>query len=67
MLAPFVWRDLPASLPVLRREWRLVVGLGATGIAAFHTMVYLALETTTATNALLTLSLAPIAIWAARR
>ena len=64
MLAPFVWRELPASLLVLRREWRLVVGLGATGIAAFHTMVYVALETTTATNALLTLSLSPIAILA---
>ena len=64
VLAPFVWRDLPACLPVLRREWRLVIGLGATGIAAFHTMVYIALETTTTTNALLTLSLSPIAILA---
>src|SRR5260370_1377575 len=61
LLAPFVRRDLRGSLPVLRRHWRLIVGLGATGIASFHTMVYLALESTSATNALLTLSLAPIA------
>lgn len=64
LLAPFVWRDMRASLAVMRREWRLVLGLGATGIAAFHTLNYLALQTTTATNALLTLSLAPIAILA---
>ena len=64
LLAPFVWRDALASFDVLRREWRLILGLGATGIAAFHTLAYIALQTTTATNALLTLSLAPIAILA---
>jgi drug/metabolite transporter (DMT)-like permease len=64
LLAPFVWRDVRASLPILLREWRLVVGLGTTGIAAFHTMAYVALQTTSATNALLTLSLVPIAILA---
>jgi drug/metabolite transporter (DMT)-like permease len=64
LLAPFIWRDLRRSWPLLVRHWRLVLGLGATGIAAFHTLVYLALETTTATNALLTLSLTPIVILA---
>jgi len=64
LLAPFVWRDMLTSVAVVRREWRLILGLGATGIASFHTLNYLALQTTTATNALLTLSLAPIAILA---
>lgn len=64
LLAPFVWHDMRTSIAVVRREWRLILGLGATGIAAFHTLNYLALQTTTATNALLTLSLAPIAILA---
>ena len=59
-MAPFVWRSTAASLPVLRREWRLILALGATGIASFHTLVYLALQSTTATSALLMLSLAPI-------
>jgi drug/metabolite transporter (DMT)-like permease len=67
---------LPLSLPALirhRREiaknWRLIVLLGLTGIAAFHTMVYQALTLTPAVNALLILSLAPVvtaiagAIW----
>ena len=60
LIAPFVWRSTAASLPVLRREWRLILALGATGIASFHTLVYLALQSTTATSALLMLSLAPI-------
>jgi drug/metabolite transporter (DMT)-like permease len=60
LIAPFIRRSTAASLPVLRREWRLILALGATGIASFHCLVYLALQTTTATNALLMLSLAPI-------
>jgi drug/metabolite transporter (DMT)-like permease len=61
LIAPFVWRNTVSNLPILRREWRLILALGATGIASFHTLVYLALESTTATSALLMLSLAPIA------
>jgi drug/metabolite transporter (DMT)-like permease len=61
LMGPFVWRDVVASMPVLRREWRLVLALGATGIAAFHTLVYFALQRTTATSALLILALAPAA------
>jgi drug/metabolite transporter (DMT)-like permease len=49
---------------VLRREWRLLVGLGATGIAAFHTLSYLALQRIGAIDALLTLAVAPAAILA---
>lgn len=62
VLAPFVWQSTAAHLPVLRREWRLVLAMGATGLASFHTLTYLALQSTTATNALLVLSLAPITI-----
>lgn len=57
LLAPFVWRR--ADFAVLRREWRLILALGATGLGAFHTLVYMALQTTTAINALLILSLVP--------
>jgi drug/metabolite transporter (DMT)-like permease len=61
LMSPFVWHDVVASMPVLRREWRLILALGGTGIAAFHTLVYFALQRTTATNALLILALAPAA------
>jgi drug/metabolite transporter (DMT)-like permease len=60
LLAPFVWRATAASMKAVRREWRLILALGATGIASFHTLVYIALQSTTATSALLILSLAPI-------
>lgn len=65
LFLPFVWHEVRPSMPVVRREWRLILSLGATGIALFQTLVYLALRSTTATNALLVLSLAPIAILAA--
>lgn len=61
IIAPFVWNGTLAAWPVLRREWRLIAALGATGIAAFHILIYLALQSTTVTSALLILSLAPIA------
>jgi drug/metabolite transporter (DMT)-like permease len=60
LIAPFVWQGAMTSFHVLRREWRLILSLGATGIAMFHTLVYMALKSTTATNALMILSLAPI-------
>ncbi|RXV59299.1 EamA/RhaT family transporter [Roseovarius sp. A46] len=58
---------LPITLPALLRHrleiiraWRLILLLGLTGIAGFHTMVYKALTLTAAVNALLILSLAPV-------
>jgi drug/metabolite transporter (DMT)-like permease len=62
IFAPFVWRDCLQRFAVLRREWRLLLGLGATGIALFHPLVYVALQHTSATNALLTFSLTPVVI-----
>jgi drug/metabolite transporter (DMT)-like permease len=60
---------LPMALHELRRHrqeiaasWRYLALLGLTGVAAFHVLVYEALEHTTATNALLVLSTAPAAI-----
>jgi drug/metabolite transporter (DMT)-like permease len=65
ILTPFVWRDLMTRRMIVRREWLLLLALGATGISVFNVLVYVALQTTTATNALLILSLAPTAILAA--
>lgn len=61
LLAPFAVPQALAGWRILCREWRLILALGATGIAVFHTLVYQALRSTTATNALLMLSLAPVA------
>ena len=62
LFLPLVGRNLVRHQHVVRREWRLLAALGATGIAAFHTLVYLALVETTAVNALLILTLAPVLI-----
>jgi drug/metabolite transporter (DMT)-like permease len=59
---PFVWREAWRSLPAILREWRLVAALGLTGLALFNPLVFVAVRYTTATNALITLSLAPVAI-----
>ena len=62
LLLPWVGARAWRSRHVLRRHWRLLLALGATGIAAFHTLVYLALHDSGAIDALLLLSLAPVAI-----
>ncbi len=59
---PMVGREARAHAGVLRREWKYLLALGVTGVAGFQTVVYLALETTTAINALLLLAFTPAAI-----
>ncbi len=62
VLLPFAgaaaWRDLPAA----RRHWRVVLGLGATGAAVFHSMINTGLRSTEAVNAVLLNLVAPIII-----
>lgn len=62
LFLPFVGRDCLRHSAEIRRHWRLLLLLGATGIAAFHTTTYYALTLTSASNALLVLALAPVAI-----
>lgn len=62
LFLPFAWRSCLNNAAEMFRHWRYLIALGATGIAAFHTTVYLALTQTTAVNALLILALAPVAI-----
>lgn len=59
---------LPFALPhwknqshLLWQHWRPVLILGALGVAGYNTLAYLALQTTTATNAVLLNSFIPIA------
>ena len=59
---PFIGRKAWRCRAVVRREWRLLVALGVTGLAAFHTLTNLAMHTTTALNAILMLSLVPATI-----
>jgi len=62
ILLPLSYGQLQRHLVLLKAEWKVIAGLGLTGIAAFHICVYVALTSTTAINALLFLSMAPVAI-----
>ena len=58
-----VW--LPRSRPhwaVLRRHWLRLALLGLVGVGCFNTLLYIGLETTTATNATLLQSAIPVLI-----
>ncbi len=62
ILLPLSYGPFKLHRPLLLRHWKRIAALGLTGIAAFHTCVYRALATTSAVNALLLLSLAPLLI-----
>jgi drug/metabolite transporter (DMT)-like permease len=60
VLLLFTYGPLWAHRRLILREWKLMAALGFTGIATFHTCVYLALVTTSAVNALLLLAMSPL-------
>src|SRR5262245_39992531 len=53
LVLPLAWPHLRRDLPALRANWAIVVTLAAVGVAAFNTLVYIGLHSTTAINALL--------------
>ncbi len=62
LLLPFTWSKLREDLPVIRRHFGIVVLLSLAGITAFNTMLYWSLRHTTAINATLMQSSAPLLI-----
>ncbi len=61
-LLPFAAPALWAHRRTLLRHWKLMVTLAATGVGLFHISVYVALQTTTATNAALIFATVPVLI-----
>lgn len=59
---PFAWRHLRRDWPVFRRHWPMVLLLSALGIAAFNTLVYIGLGSTTALNGVMMQSAMPVLI-----
>lgn len=53
LLLPFAWPHVKVDRPLLLRHWKMMVGLSIFGIAAFNTLLYLAVHTTTAINSAL--------------
>jgi drug/metabolite transporter (DMT)-like permease len=60
ILLPVALRSKPADWRALREEWKIVVALGFLGAALFQSMVYIGLQSTQATNALLLNATAPL-------
>ena len=62
LLLPFVWRDMWRHRSLVRANLRLVLALALFGVASFNTLIYLGLQTTTASNAVLLQSVMPLVI-----
>jgi drug/metabolite transporter (DMT)-like permease len=65
------WPHLVRARAAIQREWKLIALAGLTGMAAFHTCAFFSVRHTSPINAVLILSVAPIAImvlsWVANR
>lgn len=64
LILPLAAPHFRTQWPLLRRSWRSVTLLGLLGVGGYNTFAYLALQTTTATNAVLLNSFIPVATMA---
>ena len=62
ILLPFVIKPMRCHWQDARKHWLLVLALAAFGVAAFNSLVYLGLQTTSATNGTVMQSFSPIVI-----
>jgi drug/metabolite transporter (DMT)-like permease len=56
------WQHFRRDMPVLMKQWPLIVVLSIFGVASFNTLVYIGLHSTTAINALMLQSVIPMVI-----
>ena len=61
LVLPLALPHLKAQWPLLKKGWRPILILGLLGVGGYNTFAYLALQTTTATNAVLLNSFIPVA------
>ena len=59
VLLVFTAPRLPRSIPILKREWKLLLIMAILGITSFNSLQYQALHTTTAINVTLILATCP--------
>lgn len=62
LLFPLALRQTSRDWPVLRRSWPVLLLLALLGIAAFNTLLYVAVQTTTALNCALLQAVMPAVI-----
>lgn len=62
LILPFTFREIVEARAVLRAHWPRLVGMGLFSVAAYNTLLYLALQSTTAINAMLVAASLPVMI-----
>ena len=62
ILAPFAWPRLRDDMPIVRRHWKALLGLGIIGIGTHNALAYLGLRYTTAVNGVILNSFIPVMI-----
>lgn len=62
IVLPLAYPHLRNQWPLLRNSWKKLVLYGLLGVGCFNTFIYIALQSTTATNALLINSTIPVLI-----
>ena len=62
ILAPFALPRLKRDWPIVRRDWRTMLVLGAIGVGTHNALAYLGLNFTTATNGVILNSCIPVMI-----
>ena len=62
ILAPFALPRLRNDLPIVRRHWKALLGLGVIGIGTHNALAYLGLRYTTAVNGVILNSFIPVMI-----
>jgi drug/metabolite transporter (DMT)-like permease len=60
VLLPFAWSELGRHWAAVLREWRILAGLGLSGITVFHSAVYLGLSSAEAINGALYFATSPL-------
>lgn len=63
-LAPFAIGPLRAQRALFGRQWQRMAGMGLVGFSGYNAFLYLGVQTTTAINAALITTMAPVAILA---
>lgn len=62
LLAPLAWPHLRRDIPLMLRNWPIMLVLTALGISVFNTFLYIAAHTTTAINIVMLQSAMPIVL-----
>lgn len=62
ILAPFAVKHLRRDAPLIRRHWKVLLGLGVVGIGTHNALAYVGLRYTTAVNGVILNSFIPVMI-----